>query len=149
LGIKPPRDGDQALSEVAVNAPVACGVGIGQGVARDQVAAQAHVIELGGLGAKARFDVAQTLSVSQLREGHAQVLVEAGEALDLVFACVTRDTAPQRGQRQMLHQLCEHELALVHRCSLRRSSSQGRRSADGDSNRDQTKPCFSEACSKS
>jgi hypothetical protein len=37
MGIQPPCDCDQALSEVAVNAPVACSVGIGERVACDQM----------------------------------------------------------------------------------------------------------------
>ena len=51
---------EQALGEVAVDAPVAHAVGIGQGAARD-VDAQSFVIALEGLRLKAGLDVAQTL----------------------------------------------------------------------------------------
>ena len=69
----------RALREVGVDAPVAHRVGIGQGVARD-AAANAHVIELARLRSQTRFDVAQALAIGQLRERHAQELIEAGEA---------------------------------------------------------------------
>jgi hypothetical protein len=37
------------------------------------------VIELGLMGAQASFDVAKTLAVSQLREGHTEKLIEMRE----------------------------------------------------------------------
>jgi len=43
------------------------------------------------------LDVAQALAVSKLRESHAQMLIEAGEALDLVMPDVTID-APMKGK---------------------------------------------------
>ena len=49
-------------------------------------AAKAEVIELRALRPQARLDVAQALAIGQLRERHRQVLVEAGEPLDLVLA---------------------------------------------------------------
>jgi gluconate kinase len=68
------------------------------------------------LGAQAGFDVAQALAVRELREGHAQILVEAGEALDLVFASVTCNVATKRMQGKMIHYLRKNQLACVHRC---------------------------------
>ena len=55
-----------------------------------ETAANPQVIELGLLRAQARFDVAQALAISQLREGHAEKLVEARERLDLVLAATAR-----------------------------------------------------------
>ena len=66
------------------------------------------------LRTQARFDVAQALAIGQLGEGHAEVLVETREPLDLVLA----GSALRIGetvQRQMLHHLRENELAQVHR----------------------------------
>ena len=45
---------------------------VGQGGAGD-APADAHVVELGVLGAQAGLDVAQALAIGQLREGHAQI----------------------------------------------------------------------------
>ena len=101
------------LREVGVDAPVAHFVGVGQRAARN-AAANAHVIELVALRAQARFDVAQALAVGQLGERHAQKLIEAGEALDLVLAAIRRHTTAKCRQRQMLRDLREHQLAYVH-----------------------------------
>src|SRR5438876_5934215 len=54
--------GNQHLREVGVDAPIACGVRMGQGVARD-LAANAEMVELGVLRAQASFDIAQTLAI--------------------------------------------------------------------------------------
>lgn len=70
-------------------------------------------------------------------EGHAQILIEAREALDLVLAVVLDDATTKRAQRRVLRQLCENKSALVHQRSRRRKSSQGRRYHDWSSNRDQ------------
>src|SRR5487761_2020838 len=52
---------------------------------------------------------------SVLRAGHAKVLIETREPLDLVLAGIAHDAAVKRVQRQMLHHLREHELAQIHR----------------------------------
>ena len=136
--IQSPGDADQALGKVGVDAPVAHRVGIGQGVARHR-RAQAQMVELGALGAETGFDVAQTLAIGELRESHTQELVQTGERLDFVFASVPTYASAKRGQRKVLHQLCEHQLALVHRSPPRSHASQSRRSRIRSSNRDQEK----------
>ena len=73
------------------------------------------MIELGALRAQARFDVAQALAISQLRERHAQELIQAARTLDLALARVAATLRRKVVQRQMLHHLREHQLARVHR----------------------------------
>ena len=58
--------------------------------------------------------ITQALSPCELRERHAQILVETGEMLDLVLAIVTSDATSKGRQRQVLHDLSENEFALVH-----------------------------------
>jgi len=82
-----------------------------------------NVIELARLRAQARLDVAQAIAIGELRERHGQVLIEARERFDFVFAPVTRYAATKRRQRQMLHDLREHQLAYKHPCPQRVSSS--------------------------
>jgi hypothetical protein len=60
------------------------------------------------IAVQARFDVAQTLAIGQLRERHRQILIEARERFDLVLAVVTRHTATKRRKRQVSHDLCEY-----------------------------------------
>jgi hypothetical protein len=74
-----------------------------------------------------------------LRKSHAEIMVEAGKTLDLVPSAIARHATAKRGQRQMLRDLREHHFAQIHRCLLRVSSSQDRKSTLTDSNRDQKK----------
>ena len=89
---------DEALGEVGVDAPIALFVGIGQGAARHG-APDAHVVELGALGAQAGFDVAQALSIGELGEGHAAVVLDTPEALDPAVALIALD-APPKGRHR-------------------------------------------------
>jgi len=136
VDIQRPGDADQALGEVGVDAPVAHRVRIGQCIARHR-RANPEVIKLGVLGAQAGFDVAQALAKGQLCKRHAQKLVQTREQLDLAFASIPGHASAKRRQRKVLHQLREHQLALVHRSSPRSCASQGRRTGVRSSNRDQ------------
>jgi len=77
------------------------------------------VIELALLCPQTGFDVPQALAVGQLSEGHAEILLEAGELFDLVVAVVTIDALMENMERKMLHHLRENELAGVHGSPLR------------------------------
>lgn len=72
------------------------------------------MVELVLLRAQAGLDVAQALAVSELREGHAQILVHAREGLDLVIAVIARNAPAKSMPGQMIHKLCEDEFAGVH-----------------------------------
>lgn len=135
VGIKPPRNADQALGKVGIDAPVPDCIRVRQRVPRYRVA-KTHVVELRCLAAQAGFNVAQALPVGQLREGHAQILVETGEVLDLVLAAVACDTATKRGQRQMRHDLRKNEFARVHEY-VQQSEWKNRKCYKRSSNRDQ------------
>jgi hypothetical protein len=50
------------------------------------------MVEFGLQGAQARFDLAKTFSVGQLREGHAEKLIEARKPSDSVIALVSSHT---------------------------------------------------------
>ena len=119
LGIKRARHGDQVLREVGVDLPRPSCIGIGQGAARNGLAAQPHVIQPLGLGTQIDLDVAQRLAVGQLGEGHGQELVHAGEILDLVIAAVSGHASTKSAQWQEGHELRENKLALVHEGPLR------------------------------
>lgn len=113
LGIKRPGDGNQGLGEVRIDAPVAVLVGLGQGGAGD-VAANAHVVELALLRPQAGLDIAQAVAVGELRERHAQELVETREALDFVMPAVTLHAAVKSLHRQVVGDLREDDLTFVH-----------------------------------
>jgi len=135
--IKRPRHGDQMLGEVGVDLPRPCGVGIGQGIARDGLATQSHVVEPLGLCAQIDLDIAQGFSVGQLGKRHGQKLIHAGEVLDLVIAAVPGDAPTKSTQWQKGHELRKNQLALVHGGPLRMCAKDNK-SWCRRSNRDQT-----------
>lgn len=117
VGIQPPRNPDQGLGELAMDAPVPRFVRIGQ-VALGDIAADAQVVELGRLRTQTGLDVAQTLPVGKLGEGHAQELIQATEAAHIAVAPVLGHQTTKGMPWRELHHLSEYELARVHR-SLR------------------------------
>jgi len=72
------------------------------------------VIELVLMSSQTGFDIAKSLSASQLREGHDEILVNTTEPFNLMFALVTGDTSPERVHWQMIHHLRKNELSCVH-----------------------------------
>ncbi len=113
-GIQPTSLGDQHLRQLGVDPPIAPVVGIGQGAAGDGSGAKSQVIELFRHRAETRFDVAQTLAIGKLGEGHAEDLVPAGELFHPLVADVAPDQPPKSVPRQMVHELNEHGVSLVH-----------------------------------
>ena len=136
FGIQGARHGNQVLRKVGVDLPRPSCIGIGQGVARNGLAAQTHVIQPLGLGTQIDFDVAQRLAVGQLSKGHGQELIHAGEILDLVIASVSGHTSAKSAQWQKCHELRENKLALVHGGPLR-DDAKDHKSWNRSSNRDQ------------
>ena len=138
FGVQRARHGDQVLREVGIDLPRPGCIGVGQGVARNCLAAQSHVIQPLGLGTQIDLDVAQRLAVGQLSKGHGQELVHAGEILNLVIAAVSGHASTESAQGQKRHELRENKLALVH-CGPLRANAKDHKSWNRSSNRDQTK----------
>ncbi len=76
----PCRRPDQAHAGVGIDTPIAPLVGVGQG-GTGNPATDAQVVKLGLMGEQAGLDVTQALAAGQLREGHAQELVEMWKGL--------------------------------------------------------------------
>lgn len=70
LSIEPSGLADQYLRKVGINAPISNLIGVRQRIAR-YLAANAQMLKLGLSGSQAGLNIAQTLSVGELREGHA------------------------------------------------------------------------------
>jgi hypothetical protein len=64
-----------------------------------RIAANTHVAKLALLRTQASFDIPQTFAVGELCKCHAKILIEAGEAFDLVVAAIPLDAAPKRMHR--------------------------------------------------
>ncbi len=113
-GVQRPGQANQVLGQIGVDLPWAHRIRIGQRVARDRLAAKAHVIQPLALSAQVDFDIAQGLAVGQLGEGHGIELIQAVEVLDFEVAVVVGHTAAKGAHWQMRHELGKHELALMH-----------------------------------
>jgi len=111
--VEPSGLSDQPLSEVGMDAPVACLVGVRQRRAPHGLA-KAHVVELGGLRREAGLDVAQALAIGELGERHRPVLLGAGQRADPAVTVVAHDQPRERAPRQKVHELREQRLAGVH-----------------------------------
>jgi len=72
------------------------------------------VVKLVVLGTKTGFDVSQTFSIGELRECHAQVLVETGKTFDLAVAAIALHATPKGVHRRMIDDLRKNEFACIH-----------------------------------
>ncbi len=104
---------NQRACEVGVDAPVAFLVGPGERVA-GHPAAEAHVVELVAAGTPVDLDIPWATTVGELRERHAEELIEARKGAHPAVAAVALDAALERVERQVVHHLREDELAGVH-----------------------------------
>ena len=113
VAIQLARTPDKQRRQVCPDAPVASLVGIGQRRTPDR-RAKAHAVQLRLVGQQTGFDVAQTLAVSQLCEGHGAELLGATQTAHAGIAAITRHDARKAGPRHELHELREQRLAQVH-----------------------------------
>lgn len=82
---------NQHMRKVGVDAPIPYFVRIGQRASRN-LAPDPCVIQLGLHGPQTYFDIAKTLLISQLSEGHAKELIETGKGPNPVFALIPTNT---------------------------------------------------------
>jgi hypothetical protein len=87
-------------------------VGVGQGGTR-HATAEAHAVQLAAHRPQACLDIAKTLAVSQLSEGHCQILVATREASVVRITPVAGDTLVKLVGGRMLHPLDENSLAEI------------------------------------
>ena len=127
--VQPPRLADEHLSELEIDPPVAMLVGVGE-IGSGHLAADAHRVEQAGLGAKARFDVPQTLWESQLGEDHAQKLIPCRKALAFPGHRIAGYAAIELRPIDHIENLREDRTADIHG----RQSQQGPRSTKSNSN---------------
>ena len=101
------------MTEAAVSGMALAPLGVGERGAR-YLPAESNVIQLTAHRAEACLDVAQAFAVSQLREGHRQILVPARETSPVRVTAITGDTLLKLVGGQVRHELSEYSLADVH-----------------------------------
>src|ERR1019366_4985891 len=121
--------GQSAGGRTPLNAPVARLVGIGQRRSPDRLA-KAHVVELRGLSRQADLDIAQALSVGQLRERHRSVLLGTAQRSHPSVATVARNNPRKGAPRQKIHELGEKRFADVHGRLLGKTPNSARSSSN-------------------
>lgn len=113
-GVHGPRQMNQHLREIGIDAPIASFVGVGHSRARHR-SSDAHMIQFRLQRPQTGFDIAETFAVSQLCKSHAEELIEAGEFLNLVIPAVASDAFAKLVERKKIHDLREHRLLDTHR----------------------------------
>jgi len=117
VGVKSPGLGDEDLSEIGIDAPIASLVGVGQRVPGD-LPSKAHMIKTALHRSKTGFDIAETFAVSQLGKGQREKLIETRKALDLVIPPVSPNAFSKFVKRQEVHDLGEDSRRGIHRSLL-------------------------------
>jgi hypothetical protein len=113
LGIEFPCTHNQAHGQSVIDAPVPMVQRIRERRAR-RCSGEAHVKQLGMIGAQANLDVAQGLAPSQLREGHHAKQIGAAQSAHARIASVAFDDASKGLPWHVLHDLRKQRLAHIH-----------------------------------
>jgi hypothetical protein len=125
------------MRQIGKNLPWPIAVGVGQGVARDGLAAKVQVIEVLALHTQIDLDIAQRLARGQLSNRQRQELFETREFFDFALRAPGLDHAAECLQRQIGHDLRKDELTRVHDGPLQIRSAKHAPSPENDSNRGQ------------
>lgn len=113
LSVQRSRLSDEDLREVAVDAPVARAIGVGQRAPRN-ASAKAGVIQLRSQRTQAGFDVAEALAKRHLGKRHAQKLIATTQFANPAIAVITPHATVEFVTRKQLHQLSKHQLTRKH-----------------------------------
>jgi len=98
------------MSEVGVDTPIPFFVGIGQRASRN-FASEPCVIKPRLHGPQAYFDIAKTLPISQLSEGHAKELIETRKISNPILALVPANAFVEFVSGEKAHELRENDSA--------------------------------------
>jgi hypothetical protein len=96
------------------------------------------MVELILAGAEASFDVAETLSVSQLAKGHTEELIPAREGFDLIASVIAIDVSAKMLGVDEIHQLGERVFFGKHSERLAEQLLEKKRAFDSDRSHPQT-----------
>jgi hypothetical protein len=114
FSIETPCLGYQNLGELGIDAPVPFFIGFSQGASSD-ISPNAHMIPSRRNSSQTGFDISQAFTIGQLSEGHAEVLVPAGESLDVFVPIVSLNTSSEVVYGKKIHELCKDDSSGIHR----------------------------------
>ena len=117
VGVQLSSDANEDLCKIAVNPPRPRFVGVGERTAGN-LASDASMIEFGLHYAQTRLDIAQTLPICQLREGHAEKLIETREPPSSMIALIAFDALIEFLAGKRVHQLRKNRSSFVHKPPL-------------------------------
>src|SRR5262249_44561352 len=83
--------------------------------------AESHVVEFAAHGSQAGIDIAEAFTVSELSEGHRQILIPARQLSVVPIAVIARDALLELAVREMGDQLRENGPAGIHPPLFRRT----------------------------
>lgn len=126
--------GYQDLSEIGIDAPVPFLICFGQGASSD-TAPNTHMVASGGDRSQTGFDISQAFTIGQLGEGHAEILIPAGESLGVFVPIVPLNTSAKVVYGKKIHELCKYGFSGIHRSPPSRCPGEYGRSGYKISNR--------------
>src|SRR5215471_17843660 len=104
---------NQVLSKIRIDPPISRFVGVGKrGLLYRR--SKSRVVELSAMRGQAHFDVAQTLTASQLGKRHCQELLPTGQMPDTPVAVVAMDESIKIVVRDQLEELSKNGLSTIH-----------------------------------
>ena len=127
-GVEAPRFADENMRQRLVNPPVAVAVSVGEVCPRD-IAPYAHPVAVGALS-KAGFDIAQTLTKSQLCKEHRQKLITRSHPPTGAGHRVPTDAAIELLAVDHVRDLGKNQPSFIHAASLNKTGENG----ESDSN---------------
>jgi hypothetical protein len=125
------------MRQIGKDFPWPNAVRVGQGVARDRLAAKNQVTEMLALHTQIDFDIAQRLAGGQLSKRQGQELIETSKVFDFVLSAPVLDHAAECLQVQISHDLRKDELTRVHACPQQMRSAEHAPNPENNSNRGQ------------
>ena len=138
VGVKRTSPANQMLRQICKNLLWPNAVAVGQGVARDGLAAKAKVIEVLAMHTQIDLDIAQRIARGQLTKRQSQKLIDTREVFDFVMRAPCLDHAAECIQRQISHDLRKDELTRVHTCPQQMRSAKHAPSPENKTNRAQS-----------
>src|SRR5215510_3214189 len=115
IGIEGPCNLNQSLCEIGIDSPVAEFVRISKSGFFDE-GSETRVVQLSAMHPQTDFDVAETLSISQLCECHREELLPTGELSNAKIPVVTFNASTEFIVRDVFNELGENGPTAVHRC---------------------------------